>query len=327
MDWCTASREIAEKEGIMIVLLTGNEPYKYKMELDQIKKKYGDLGVSEYDSLSDEVFEDCRMKNLFSREKAVVVYCSGLPESEGFLKYVKDPSKTTDLYLIDEQLDRRSAVFKTCMKGKYSTTMKVLNKVSKENFLLMCAGMVQRRGCKVRETTLQKLFEYTGYSENENCNLFDISFAIKQMCYQVGPGEEVTPALVEAFATPWQEAVIWQLSDVLFSGSKKELLSLAEHLLVSGENPIGMLSTLLRQFRLAYKAKIIGGSEKALSSELGVQVYRLRNVCACSEKTISEVLGLLQRYVNEIKNGAEATAVFRMALCKTWLAIQGQRAS
>lgn len=300
-----------------VVLLTGNEPYRIKCELDRIKKEYGKFGVSEYDELTDAVYEDCGQMSLFGGKKAVVVHCDGMVESDGFLRYVEHPNQSTNLYLVASQIDRRSSVYKACKSGKCGASVVVMDKIPRETFMSMCAGMIKRRGCEVRESTLKKLYDYTGYEENANCNLFDISAVIKQMCYQAGEGGEVTPDMVETFAIAWQEAVIWQLSDVLFSGDKKELLSLGEHLLSSGENPIGMLSTLLRQFRLAYKAKVIGGSEQRLSGALGIPAYRLRKANEYSEQTISRALSALQRRVNDIKGGADAVAVFRAALCET----------
>lgn len=308
----------------MICLLTGNEPYRIKCELDRIKKEYGDLGTQEFEVLSDTVFEACGQPCLFVPKKAVIAHVSGLVDAEAFMAYLKHPAAGTDLFLVDDGLDKRSSVFKACKDGKYGVEMRMLDKVPLEKFLSVCGGMVQRRGSVVRESTLRKLYDYTGYGVSEECNLFDINIVIKQMCYQAGDGGEVTAEMVEQFATPFEDAVVWQLSETLFSGDKKALLTLGEQLLKDGENPIAMLSALLRQFRLAFKAKVVGGSEKELSKALGVQAFHLRQALAYDEKVLSEALGRVQKRVNDIKNGQEPTAVFRMTLVETLLLLQKQ---
>lgn len=308
----------------MICLLTGNEPYRIKCEIDRVKKEYGDLGTLEFEALSDAVFDACGQACLFVQKKAVIAHVSGLPESEPFMAYLKNPVAGTNLFLVDEGLDKRSAIYKTCKDGKHGVQMRVLDKVPMEKFIDMCGKMVERRGCGVWVSTLRKLYHYTGYGVNEECNLFDINILIKQMCYQAGEGGDVTAEMVEQFATPYEDAVIWQLSETLFSGDKKALLSLGEQLIKDGENPIAMLSALLRQFRLAFKAKVIGGSEKELSKALGIQAYHLRQALTYDEKVLSEALGRVQKRVNDIKNGQEPTAVFRMTLVETLFLLQKQ---
>lgn len=308
----------------MICLLTGNEPYRIKCETDRIKKEYGDLGTQEFEALSEDVFEACGQPCLFVSKKAVIVHMSGLPDTETFMTYVKHPAAETDLYLADNGLDKRSAIFKTCKAGKYGVELRVLDKVPLDKFLAVCGGMMKRRGCVVRESTLRKLYDYTGYGVNEDCNLFDINTVIKQMCYQAGEGGEVKAEMVEQFATAYEDAVVWQLSDTLFSGDRKMLMTLGEQLLKDGENPIAMLSALLRQFRLAFKAKVIGGSEKELSKALGVQVYHLHLALSYDEKVLSKALGRVQKRVNDIKDGQEPVAVFRMALMETQALFQEQ---
>lgn len=303
----------------MVSLFTGNEPYKIKCEIDRIKKEYGELGVSEYDVLTNAVYTDCLQTGLLADRKAVIVHCGGVPDTDGFVEYLKNPSQFTDLFLIDEQMDKRSAVYKACKSDKYGVVIRVMDKVSQETFVSMCMGMIKRRGFTVCETTLQRLYEYTGYAESAACNLFDISIIIKQMCYQTASGAEISPDLIEVFATPCQDAVVWELSDALFSHDGKKLLALGEQLLANGESPIAMLSALLRQFRLAYKIKQMRGSDRELSAALGVQVFRFKHVCSYREEIISQALHILQKRVNDIKGGTDAVTVFRAALCETQL--------
>lgn len=303
----------------MITLIMGNEPYRVKCELDRIKKEYGSLGVSEHEGLSMAVYEDCMQVSLFSQKKAVIVKCAGVPDTEGFLQYLKHPSAYTDLYLINDGMDKRSSVYKSCMNKSHGVIVKKLDKVSKDSFIKLCEGMIKKKGRLVQRCTLERLYEYTGYAESDESNLFEISIVIKQMCCQTETGSEIAPELVEVFATPCQNAVVWELSDALFSNDSQRLLSLGERLLTAGESPIAMLSALIRQFRLAYKMKVIGGTGASLSNALGVQTYRLQKVCMYQEGVICRVLHTLQNRVNDIKNGYDAVAVFRLALRETEL--------
>ena len=129
----------------------------------------------------------------------------------------------------------------------------------------------------------------------------------------------ITKEAVDTFVIESNTSKTFALTKELLKRNDKKLFMLAKHFIDDKENPIGMLSLLLRSFRLAYKASLYYGdkNDAEISKLLGVPAYQFKEAAEYAPEQISNVLDLIQSGVSEIKTGmASPEVVFINTLAK-----------
>ena len=96
-------------------------------------------------------------------------------------------------------------------------------------------------------------------------------------------GDAVSPEDVRALATPSSESTVFQMVDAVISGQKNRAFSLLRSRLLAGEDRVGLLAMLLRQYRLLQHIKIMKyekRSDAEIRSALGLPDYPARQLIA-----------------------------------------------
>ena len=153
----------------------------------------------------------------------------------------------------------------------------------------------------MEDSVIDYFIKYIGYEIDETVSLYTVNIAVKQLCYSA---KEITEDDVRALITPSVQVQIWELSNFLLDLDGPALYSHVTKLFDEKENGIGMLSLLLRSFRLAYKASLLKGrSDYEISKILGVKPFQFKAAMKFTPQQISEILTILQQGVNSIKDG------------------------
>ena len=95
----------------------------------------------------------------------------------------------------------------------------------------------------------------------------------------------------------------FSLFKYLSDGRMDKYFSLADRLLVT-EDAIGLMSLLLSNFRISYKASLVEGNAE---SEIGVPKYRISSI---PKDACYECMTVLQDGVNAVKTGEAGRDVF-----------------
>lgn len=304
----------------MIYLLYGKEPYCIKNEIKKLTKANEPLGVVYFDELNDDVFAECSMYNMFTPSKSVVVELEKLPSQDGFLKYAKKPVSTTDLIITVENLDKRSGIVKK-IQSMPEGVVKEFSKVDEQTFCKLVNKLASSLGSTFDKGMDQYLYQYSGYAIDDNVNLYGINIAVKQLCFAATG--TITKDIIESLVEKSETVKSFELTKILMEGNSKKLFEVAQHLLDEKENPIAMLSLILRTFRLYYKCSILEGKTESKAKLIGVPAYQLAGAYKYETKVVSSVMDELQGGVNAIKSGGDQKVIFKMTLAKCCLILGG----
>ena len=122
--------------------------------------------------------------------------------------------------------------------------------------------------------------------------------------------KDVHPQDVDALAVPSVESKVFQMIDAVVSGQDARAFSLLRAQLLSGENRVGILSMLLRQFRLMQHIKIMQYEKKRESeilAALGMSPYigsqYIRQASSWSNRQVRTAVHLCLNTDYQIKSG------------------------
>lgn len=298
----------------MLKVLYGNEPYLIRCEIEKAKASVDDMNFSEFDELSDNVYELAFQYPFMTNKQVLVVSLEKLPDND-FVDRLKNIPSFTELYLLPSKVDKRTGVYKKLNK---MGVLQEINKLDNGHFLKLCSQFIQREGSSISDEVLRYFSKYIGYADDEEVTLFSVEIAIKQLCHS---SKEINIDDIHSLVKRTTNQKTWELSSVLLSLDGKKLYKLSNQFLSERESPIGMLSLLLRTFRLAYKASLLKGEKpKQIEEHIGVPIYQFKDALRFRPETLSKVMDILQQGVNRIKGGcAEPEVVFRATLGQVYL--------
>ena len=302
-----------------MILLVYGDRYLYDMH---IKKEVAKLETPEVNAVyaeewSDSLYMQCISAPFLEEKKIVVAEMQILKpgmKNKSLMEYIRRPSGHTDLYLCVRHLDRRSEVYKALSK-----------KGCVREFPKASAGDVYR---SVKKRLVQK-YAYSpeevdrhrdiltqrlqGYQYEEDYDLYRVMKYVDM----IGSAEQIDKKTIEYFIPETFTQKSYELSKLMLSGKKSEMVQLASRLVKeNGENRIGLLSLVLCQIRVCYKASLFPEMQKKeILERLGISPYQLSgSYSAHSPVQYAEAYANLQKGVNNLKSGSDADSAFMMSL-------------
>ena len=302
----------------MLKVLYGAEPYLVNEKVREITKDIDDMNVAHFDELTSAVFQTAQQYPFLASRQAIVVDIDKLGACEELLS-AKIP-EFTDFIVCPKVVDERTKVFKALKKAGCVDECK---KMDLQSLKKAIREKVSERGCSISDEMIENFVQHIGYFVDENVSLYTINIALKQLCFGT---VEISMDDIVALVPRSVNVKMWELSTVLMDLDAKKLYQMAEHLLDEKESGIGMLSLLLRSFRLAYKAtlcKRMNLRENEIAKKLGVPAYQYKSAMRFSPEQISKALDLLQGGVNRIKSGIPERVVFPQTLAEVLVELGG----
>lgn len=302
----------------MLKVLYGPESYLVNEKVREITKDIDDMNVAHFDELTSAVFQTAQQYPFLASRQAIVVDIDKLGACEELLS-AKIP-EFTDFIVCPKVVDERTKVFKALKKAGCVDECK---KMDLQSLKKAIREKVSERGCSISDEMIENFVQHIGYFVDENVSLYTINIALKQLCFGT---VEISMDDIVALVPRSVNVKMWELSTVLMDLDAKKLYQMAEHLLDEKESGIGMLSLLLRSFRLAYKAtlcKRMNLKENEIAKKLGVPAYQYKRAMRFSPEQISKALDLLQGGVNRIKSGIPERVVFPQTLAELLVELGG----
>ncbi len=302
-----------------MILLVYGDRYLYDMH---IKKEASKLETPEVNAVyaeewSDSLYMQCISAPFLEEKKIVVAEMQSLKpgtKNKSLMEYIHRPSGHTDLYLCVRHLDRRSEVYKTLSK-----------KGCVREFPKASAGDVYR---SVKKRLVQK-YAYSpeevdrhrdiltqrlqGYQYEEDYDLYRVMKYVDM----IGSAGQIDRKTIEYFIPETFTQKSYELSKLMLSGKKSEMVQLASRLVKeNNENRIGLLSLVLSQIRICYKASLFPQMPKnEILERLGISPYQLNGSYSVhSPVQYAEAYANLQKGVNNLKSGSDADSAFMMSL-------------
>lgn len=211
-------------------------------------------------------------------------------ESERLTAYIKNlPDTACVVFYCTANIDKRKKLAAALMKQACCVQFDPLDDV---NLAKWMRGRLKTYGKTISPQNAQLLAFTSGR------DLTQLSGELEKLASFSGDRPEITQADIESVATRTVECSIFELMDAMIAGRSAQSLTLLSHLLESGEQRIGILAMLLRQYRQLLYLKLMMQDNLPQSEQmkrLGVAPFVYKRLLA-QGKAYS--LGQLQEYVS-----------------------------
>lgn len=227
----------------------GNEPYS----IDFYRKKYENMVVNKelnlmiFDAWSEDVSSYLMTYPIMEEKKVVIISCSLKDLGTAFNKYLKNPCQTTELVLILKDLDKRNAIYKKLQKeGAVTECNKIQDSQKLQNLLLK---EVAKNGARISQSAYRLFVEKENYLEREDITLYNLFSDIERLAKY---STDITEETVNLLIPDNLSKKMYGIAKMLVSGDHTGLVRQAQ---VLSSNTMETLGALLREYRIAYKAK------------------------------------------------------------------------
>ncbi|MDE7268693.1 MAG: hypothetical protein K2N89_14635 [Lachnospiraceae bacterium] len=302
-----------------MILLVYGDRYLYDM---YIKKEAAKLETPEVnavyaDEWNDSLYMQCISAPFLEEKKIVVAEMQGLrpgTQQKSLMEYIHKPSEHTDLYLCIQHPDRRSEIYKAL--SKEGCVMEFPKASASDVYRSVKKRLVQKYAYSPGEVDRYRdIFtrRLQGYQYEEEYDLYRVMKYVDM----IGSAGQLDRETIEYFIPETFTQKSYELSKLMLSGRKADMMQLASRLVKENdENRIGLLSLVLSQIRICYKASLFPEmTRKEIMENLGISHYQLNgSYTMYSPVQYAKAYACLQKGVNSLKSGSDADSAFMMSL-------------
>ena len=197
-----------------------------------------------------------------------------------FLEKIPD---TTIIVFAESKIDRRSKLFKEIAKVGVAVdcTPPTPNELS-----TWVTRLAKEKGKKIAPPVAQLLVRTVG------TNMWMLFTEMEKLAAFIGNGEEIATGDIEAICTPTLESKIFDLTKAMFGGRTSVALSKYNDMLLLKESPIGILTMIIRQFRIILVSKC--------AKETGMTIGQIAAEFKLHDFAVSEALGFGSKFTTEM---------------------------
>ncbi len=259
-----------------IYLLYGEEGYLKKQYKDRFIKAMlpdGDtMNYAYYEGKGVDVKEviDLAETLPFFAERRLIVF-----ENTGFFKsagteladYVKDMPETTYFIFIENEVDKRSKLYKAVKAKGHIVELSTQDENTLRRWI---AGLVKKENKVMSGDTITYFLNRVG-TDMENIQ----RELEKAVCYAIDRNE-ITKADVDAVCVTQITSHIFEMVDAVADRNQKKALDLYYELLALKEPAMRILFLLIRQYRLLFQVKALAGQgygRKEIASKAGLHPF------------------------------------------------------
>ena len=270
------SRDIKEGNFKQIYLLYGEEDYLRKQYRDRLVRALADPEDSmnyHYfegkDTVPEKLIDLAETLPFLAPRRLLVVENSGFFRSspEKLVAYMKELPETACFIFVEQQVDKRSGLFKACKEYGYAAEFATQDEETLKRWIF---GLVTGEGKKITKRALEVFLERCG-TDMENI----ASELEKVFCYTLDK-EDITEADVQAVCTRRISNRIFEMIEKVAARQQKQALDLYYDLLSLKEPPMRILFLVTRQFNLLYQTKLLRGKgydNKTIGAKVGLSPY------------------------------------------------------
>ena len=270
------NEDIKQNKFKPVYLLYGEERYLRRQYRERLRKAL----CGEDDTMNTHFYEG---KNIsvgeiidlaetlpFLAERRVIfITDSGLFKAGGekMAEYLASPNETTCFVFNENEVDKRSKLFKTVQSKGYAADFAVQDEATLKRWV---AGVLAKDGKRITENTVQLLLLKTG------TDMDNIQMELEKLVCYCMEKEAITDADVEAVCTTRISNHIFDMINAIADKRKKQALELYYDLLALKEPPMRILFLIARQCNMLLQAKELksrGYDNRTVGSRLGVPPF------------------------------------------------------
>lgn len=259
-----------------IYLLYGEERYLRRQYTDRLKKAL----CGEDDSMNTHFYEGkdvpvgeiidlAETLPFLAARRVIFISNSGLFKSGGekMAEYLTAPNETTFFVFTENEVDKRSKLFKTVQTNGYVSEFAVQDENTLKRWV---AGILNKEGKKITENTVQLFLTKTG-TDMENIRM-ELE---KLLCYCMNR-DVITEDDVNTICTNRINNHIFDMINAIADGQTGKALQLYYDLLALREPPMRILFLIARQYNQLLQVKELksrGYDNKTIGSKIGVPPF------------------------------------------------------
>jgi DNA polymerase III subunit delta len=235
----------------MVVVLTGNNSFSLQEYLQntviKFREKSGD-SIERFDGSeltnADSVIDAVRSVSFLEPRKLVIVhdFAQNKDILEKIESLIEQTADSTDLILIDQKLDKRTAAYKYLNKN---CDVKVFDEMKPYDLERWLLAEVKSSGIDMTSNDVRFLIDRVGFNQQLlKSELTKLSLSDRQINIE----------LIEEMVEPTPQSKVFDMLEALFSGSAAKAQELYKDQRAQGEEPqkiLGMITWQLQQMTLA----------------------------------------------------------------------------
>lgn len=267
------SEEMKSGQLKQVYLLYGEEAYLIRQYRDKLKEALTDGGDSmnyhhfEGKSINiGEIIDIAETMPFFSDKRVIVIENSGLFKRGGeqLAEYLKEPAETAYFILAEDEVDKRSRLFKAVSVKGRAVEFKAQEEAVLKRWIL---GILKRENKKITERDLTLFLEKTG------TDMDNISREIEKIICYCMDRDVITERDIEEVCIRQINNQIFDMMNAIAEKKRSEAMKLYYDLLTLKEPPMRILFLLARQFNLLLQVKELkkkGYPTKAIGENVGL---------------------------------------------------------
>ncbi len=273
------AQDIKSGQFSRLYLLYGEEAYLRRQYRDNLRKAL----VPEEDTMNCSVYsgKDINVNEVvdlagtmpfFADRRVIIVENSGWFKSgnDQIAMLVKTLSDTTCMIFVEEEVDKRSKLFKAVTANGYAANCEMQDEAMLKKWIM---GLLKKENKSITPDGLNLLLDRTG------TNMENIRREVEKLvCYKYYE-EGITAADVEELCIVQIQNQIFDMVEAVAQKKQKQTLNLYYNLLALKEAPMKILALIARQFHMLLQVKEMkskGYQESDIARQTGLNPYFLK---------------------------------------------------
>lgn len=297
----------------MVYLFYGEESYLLDAKVAELTKaiEMPEMNVSTFteDYELSALTQAAYTLPFLSEKRAVVLRVADFKGDDELKNMLAKLPESVDFIIATENLDKRSSLYKAYKAQATECAKPALDKV-----IQFVARAAKKEGRFTEKAAAEEVIRRLNYYDERGVNLYAILGVVRQIAVT----SDITVPAVTATLPDSAAGKAYSLAALLCEGNADALFPLAQYLTDSGESEIGLMASISRVFRLAWKAKV------GLTPE--APKFQYQAALRFSAERLSSVLDTFSDASARIKDGGTASVVFPVALVKALQALHNKAA-
>lgn len=272
----------------MIGVYYGNEPYLIKIEKNRFMKeiKNPEMNLICSSVMSEEIIGYLNTYPIMDERRLAVLDIDSLAQIDNadFRSYMENPSDSSDLFIMVRSLDMRTKFAKELANKKLLHECKKLTDINSVVKYLL--PVIKKAGGRITEAAMKEFLTRENYLEAD-INLLNVINDLKGL---LTIDKDITLPMVKTYIRINEVQNCYALAKMIVNQDFADLKKQSE--LISGSDSIGVLSLLMREYRIAWKLKVINGFQAKYAV--------FKNL---SQDTLFQGIDICQKAIDSVKNG------------------------
>lgn len=220
----------------MIIFLYGQDTYRSRQKLNEIKNKAKELVV--VDNFVD-LKKAQGTRSLFGQRKVIVIDCRGVACNAPLDEFAEIEDSDDIIVFWDEKPDKRSKIFKKLLKIAQCEEFNPLNHWQMVNWI--------KQHCRIEPRTAEKLALAVGN------DLWRMENEINKLVCYIGDKYPISDTEVDMLIKPKISTDIFRTIKAMARGETKQVLQLLYQHIAQGDDQWFIFNMLIWQFRDSIK--------------------------------------------------------------------------